>query len=301
MTKLIKPTLLVLAAGMGSRSGGLKPIEPVGPNGEAIVEYSLYDALRAGFGRMVFVIRRDIDRIVRHELAARLEKRLAVEYLYQELTHLPTEFRVPPGRVKPWGTTHAVLTAADSIHEPFAVINVNDFYGAESFRVLAHHLLSGAPHYATVGLVLRNTLSDFGAVARGVCQVAPGGDLSTIVELKNIERQGGHALDTDAEGRETRLTGEEIVSMNMWGFTPQVFAQLSQHFQRFLQVHGAELESECFLPNTVNALIASNQARVKVLRCGDSWFGVTYREDHSRAVERIRRLIEAGYYPRKLW
>jgi Nucleotidyl transferase len=301
MTNPIKPTLLVLAAGMGSRSGGLKPIEPVRPNGEAIVEYSLYDALRAGFGRIVFIIRRDIDHLVRHELGARLEKHFAVEYLYQELTHIPTEFRVPAGRIKPWGTTHAVLTAAGSVHEPFATINVNDFYGAESFRMLAHHLQSGTSDYATVGLVLRNTLSDFGAVARGVCQVQPDGYLSAIVDLKNIERQDGHALDTDAEGRETRLTGDEIVSMNMWGFTPQVFTQLSQHFQQFLQVHGAGLESECFLPNTVNALIVSNQARVKVLRGGDSWFGVTYSEDHARAVDKVRRLVEAGYYPRKLW
>lgn len=296
-----KPTLLVLAAGLGARYAGLKLAEPVGPNGESLVDYSLYDAHRAGFARIVFVIRRDIDQRIRQTIHARFEKHLTVEFVHQELTDLPAGFRVPAGRAKPWGTTHALLAAAPAIHEPFAVINVDDFYGAESYRSLAAHLLSQTPDYAAVGMVLRNTLSEFGAVARAVCQVSPTGFLENIVELKSIERLGGHALNTDAEGAETRLTGDEIVSMNMWGFTPLVFSQLAVHFQRFLEFHGHELESECFLPNTVNALIQSAQARVRVLRCGDSWFGITYREDLSRAADKIRHLIEAGYYPRKLW
>ena len=295
------PTLLVLAAGMGSRYGGLKLIEPVGPGGEAIIDYSIYDARRAGFGRFVFVIRRDIEQQIKERISARFEKHLAVEYVFQEINKLPPGFRVPAGRVRPWGTTHAILMAAGAIHEPFAVINVDDFYGAESFRVLARHLQSGTADYATVGLVLRNTLSEFGMVARGICQVDGNGYLQGILELKNIEREGGHAKDIDAEGRETRLTGNEIVSMNMWGFTPQVFPHLSEQFENFLEVHGRSLEAECFIPNTVNNLLSAGQARVKVLRCADSWFGVTYREDHSRAVESVRHLIEAGHYPKKLW
>jgi NDP-sugar pyrophosphorylase family protein len=298
---MTKPTLLVLAAGMCSRYGSMKMIEPVGPGGEAILNYSIYDALRAGFGRIILVIRKETEHCIKERISAQFEKHLALEYLHQELKRLPLGFRVPSGRTKPWGTTHAILMAAGAIHEPFAVINVDDFYGAESYRALAHHLQSGTTDYATVGFVLRNTLSEFGTVARGVCQVDNNGYLENILELKNIERDGGHARNTDAAGRETRLTGDEIVSMNMWGFTPLVFDQLSEHFENFLEVHSASLEAECFIPNTVNNLVEAGQARVKVLRCADSWFGVTYREDHSRAVDRIRRLIEAGIYPKRLW
>lgn len=298
---MTRPTLLVLAAGLGTRYGGLKISEPIGPNGETLVDYSVYDAHRAGFARIVFVVRRDIDQRIRQAIHARFEKHLAVEFVHQELTDLPAGFTVPAGRVKPWGTTHALLVAASAIREPFAVINVDDFYGAESYRSLAAHLHSHTSDYAAVGMVLRNTLSEFGAVARAICAVSPSGYLQNIVELKNIERIGGHARNTDAEGCETRLTGDEIVSMNMWGFTPQVFPQLAVHFERFLEFHGRELESECFLPNTVNALIQSAQAQVRVLRCGDPWFGITYREDISIATDKIRHLVEAGYYPRKLW
>jgi len=298
---MINPTLLVLAAGMGSRYGGLKLIEPVGPGGETIMDYSIFDARRAGFGRVIFVIRRDIELQIKERLGTHFEKHLAVEYLHQELNKLPLGFRVPAGRTKPWGTTHAILMAASTIHEPFAVINVDEFYGAESYRALAHHLQSGTTDYATVGFVLRKTLSEFGAVARGVCQVDGNGYLENIVELKAIERIGGHARNTDVDGNETRLTGDEIVSMNMWGFTPQVFPLLGEHFLKFLQLKESDLEAECFIPSTVNELLVAGEARVKVLRCGDSWFGVTYREDHPRAVDNIRRLIEAGNYPKKLW
>jgi NDP-sugar pyrophosphorylase family protein len=301
MQIMVSPTLLVLAAGMGSRYGGLKMIEPVGPGGEAILDYSIYDARRAGFGRVVLVIRKGIELQIKERICARFEKHLSVEYVFQEVNKLPPGFHAPVGRVRPWGTTQAILMAAAAIHEPFAVINVDDFYGTESYRALAHHLQSGTPDYATVGLVLRNTLSEFGTVARGVCDVDSNGYLQSILELKNIEREGGHAKDIDAEGRETKLTGSETVSMNMWGFTPEVFPQLAEQFEHFLEVHGTGLEAECFIPNTVNNLISTGQARVKILRCADSWFGVTYREDHSRAVDRIRHLIEAGHYPKKLW
>ena len=294
-------TLLILAAGIGSRYGAQKLYDPVGPGGQNIVDYSIYDALRAGFGRVVFVIRADIEQQVKALICPRFGKHLALEYVYQELSKLPRGFQVPVGRTKPWGTTHALLMAANLLHEPFAVINVNDFYGAASYRALAHHLQSGTTDYAMVGFVLRDTLSDFGAVARGVCRVNAKGFLENIVELKSIERDGGHALNTDAEGLEARLVGDEIVSMNMWGFSPQIFGHLCGQFERFLEINGKDRNAECYIPSTVNELVVAGQARVKVLPSSDSWFGVTYGEDHPRAVERIRHLIEAGYYPKTLW
>lgn len=296
-----KPTLLVLAAGMGSRYGGWKSMEPVGPGGEGIVDYSLFDACRAGFGRMVFVIRNDMERPFKEMVSARFEKRLNVDYVFQEVAKLPPGFQVPPGRSRPWGTTHAILMAEKAIHEPFAVLNVDDFYGAESYRAMARHLQSGTPEFAVAGFVLRNTLAEFGAVARGVCQVSGDGYLENIVELKNIERVGGHAKNTDASGQEIKLTGDEVVSMNLWGFSPAVFGLLREHFQKFLQANGSDPNAECFIPDTVNELLTARQARVRVLRCPDTWFGVTYREDHTRAAASIRRLIEAGHYPKRLW
>jgi UTP-glucose-1-phosphate uridylyltransferase len=295
------PTLLVMAAGMGSRYGGLKQIDPVGPSGETIIDYSIYDALRAGFGKLVFVIRKDIEQAFKDTVGARFESRMPVEYAFQELENLPTGFTVPAGRTKPWGTTQAVLMAADVIHEPFAVINADDFYGAESYRVLAQHLLSGSPDYAMVGFILRNTLSDFGSVARGVCRVDGVGYLETVEELTSIERDGEQARNTASSGAITKLTGDEAVSMNMWGFTPQVFDQLRKLFHKFLQRSGTELKTESYVPTAVNELVAAGQARVKVLRSSDSWFGVTYREDRPRVVDSIAHLVAAGRYPAQLW
>ena len=296
-----KPILLLLAAGMGSRYGGLKQIDPVGPNGETIIDYSIYDALRAGFGKLVFVIRQDIEAQFKEIVGARFEKRIPVEYVFQELTKLPPGFSVPAGRTKPWGTTHAILMAADVIHEPFAAINADDFYGAQSYRLLAQHLTSGSPDYAMVGFILRNTLSDFGSVARGICGADGNGFLQTVVELTKIERDDAGAKNTSAVGEITRLTGDEAVSMNMWGFTPAVFPQLKSAFHDFLKKSGGELKSENYIPSTVNDLVVSAKARVKVLRTDDSWFGVTYREDRPRVVESVRQLIARGDYPEKLW
>ncbi|MGD0730344.1 MAG: sugar phosphate nucleotidyltransferase [Terracidiphilus sp.] len=295
------PSLLVLAAGMGNRYGGLKQIDPVGPGGEAIVDYSVYDALRAGFRKLVFVIRKDIEQSFRQTVGARFEKHVSVEYVFQELDNIPQGFQVPAGRARPWGTAHAILTASGAIHEPFAVINADDFYGAESYRMLASHLLSGSPDYAMVGFILRNTLSDFGTVARGVCRVSGDGFLQHVVELTGIERDGAQVRNTDAAGRVTALTGDEVVSMNMWGFAPRVFAQLEDHFLRFLQLSGSSTQAECYIPNMVNDLVSAGLERVKVLRTHDSWFGITHREDHSRTVESIRRLIKDGVYPERLW
>jgi hypothetical protein len=295
------PTLLVLAAGMGNRYGGLKQIDPVGPSGETIIDYSIYDALRAGFGKVVFVIRKDIEHAFKHAVGARFEGHIAVEYVFQELDRLPPGFSVPVGRTRPWGTLHAVLMAADTINEPFAVINADDFYGSESYRVLAQQLQSGIADYAMVGFLLRNTLSDFGSVSRGVCRVDGDGFLQGVVELTNIERDGAHARNTDSSGRITTLSGNEVVSMNMWGFPPHVFRQFREHFQRFLTSSGPDIESESYLPSTVNELVLAGQARVKVLRTNDSWAGVTYREDRPRVVETIRRLVDRGDYPKRLW
>jgi nucleotidyltransferase-like protein len=290
-----------MAAGMGSRYGGLKQIDPVGPSGETIIDYSIYDALRAGFGKLVFVIRGDIEQAFKETVGARFEKRVPVEYVFQELNKLPAGFTVPEGRTKPWGTTQAVLMAADVIREPFAVINADDFYGAESYRVLAQHLQSEPAEYAMVGFILRNTLSDFGSVARGVCRVNAEGCLATVEELTSIERDGDHARNTDPTGKVTNLTGDEAVSMNMWGFTPEVFGQIRELFHRFLERSGKELKTESYIPTAVNELVAAGEARVKVLRSSDSWFGVTYREDRPRVVDSIGRLIAAGRYPAQLW
>jgi UTP-glucose-1-phosphate uridylyltransferase len=297
---MTSPTLLVLAAGIGSRYGGLKQIEPVGPNGQTIIDYSVYDALRAGFGKIVFVIRRDIEQSFREIVGARFEKRVAVEYVFQELDRLPDGFHVPAGRTKPWGTTHAILCAADAIHEPFAVINADDFYGAEGYRLLTQHLTSGSSDYAMAGFILRNTLSDFGSVARGICQVSDTGMLESVVELTHIERDGSAARNTDAAGHVTRLTGDEIVSMNMWGFTPQIFAGLRAYFGKFLEEKTNDLKAECYLPSAVNTLVSAGEARVKVLPSQEAWFGVTHRADHARVVAGIDRLIRSGAYPERL-
>ena len=295
------PTLLVLAAGMGSRYGGLKQIDPVGPGGETIIDYSIYDALRAGFGKLVFVIRKSIEQPFKEIIGARFEKRAQVEYVFQELDQLPPGFEVPASRTKPWGTTQAVLAATGAVREPFAVINGDDFYGAGSFRVLAQHLQSGSPDYSMVGFVLRNTLSEFGSVARGVCQVSGDGFLEDVIELTKIEPDGAHAKNTNADGQVTSLTGDETVSMNMWGFTPRLFGELQEYFVEFLKQNGQNDKSEFFIPSAVNELVSAGRARVKVLPTNDSWFGITYREDHPRVVASIGRLIQNRTYPERLW
>jgi hypothetical protein len=303
-----KPTLLVLAAGMGSRFGGLKQIEPVGPSGETIIDYSVYDAIRAGFGKLVFVIRRDIEAAFKESVGRRFEDRVAVEYAFQELDAIPAPYRVPAHRRKPWGTGHAVLVARDLVREPFAVINGDDFYGGQSLRALAEYLsqksespTSGIEKYAMVGFELRQTLSEFGHVSRGICQVGSDGFLNDIVETTQIEKNGRGARHKDDAGKTHDLSGDEIVSMNLWGFTPSIFERLSEGFTDFLKDHGGEEKSEFYLPSAVNALVASGRARVRVLQTPDSWFGVTYREDKPFVDRSVRALIEAGVYPPRLW
>jgi len=298
---MTKPTLLVLAAGMGSRYGGLKQIDPVGPAGETIIDYSIFDAMRAGFGKLVFVIRKDIEQQFREIVGARFEKRIAVEYVFQELDKLPAPYTLPAGRTKPWGTTHAILMAEGVIRENFAAINADDFYGQEAYQVLAKHLIAGTADYAMVGFILKNTLSAHGSVARGVSRVDAHNYLTNIVEMMKIEPDGSGAKNTEADGQLTKLTGDEAVSMNFWGFTPALFPQIKVEFEKFLKKAGGEQKSECYIPATVGELVTSGRARCKVLRSSDSWFGVTYREDRPQVVESIRQLIAQGKYPEQLW
>jgi UTP-glucose-1-phosphate uridylyltransferase len=297
MNSTTRPTLLILAAGMGSRYGGLKQIDAVGPSGETILDFSVYDASRAGFGQIVFVIRRDIEDAFRQSIGARFEQRIPVKYVFQEIDDLPPGFTVPAGRTKPWGTTQAVLAAAEVIHEPFAVINADDFYGQESFQSLSRHLLTESSGYAMIGFILRNTLSEFGSVARGISAVDENGYLASVVEVTGIERDSG---EIKAAGG-IRLSGDEIVSMNMWGFTPRVFDQLRAYFESFLEANSLDQRAECYLPNAVNSLVHSGESRVRVLPTSEAWFGVTYREDRPRVVESIGRLVSSGVYPERLW
>ena len=291
MTPTTSPTLLVMAAGLGSRYGGLKQLDPVGPCGETIVDYSIFDAIRAGFAKVIFVIRKDIEAAFRKSVGVRFASRIAVEYAFQESN---------PGRTKPWGTAHAVVVAADAIQTPFAVINADDFYGAQSFRLLAQHFASGTPDYAMVAFPLRNTLSPFGTVSRGICEVDVHGCLQTIQELTRIATDGDHARNIDPEGKVTLLTGDELVSMNIWGFTPSIFPELREYFARFLTQHSNDLSAEAYLPSFVDELISVGRAHVRVLQTTEPWFGITYREDLPRVAASIRALIEAGVYPERL-
>ncbi|CAA9277752.1 MAG: Glutamate synthase [NADPH] large chain [uncultured Cytophagales bacterium] len=300
----MKPTLIVLAAGMGSRYGRLKQLDPFGPAGETLIEYSVYDAIRAGFGKVVFVIRKSLEATFAEEIFAKLAGHIRVEYVFQELEYLPEGFSVPAGRVKPWGTGQAVLLAGAEVNEPFAVINGDDFYGAESFRGLAAFLAGTDPaaaDYAVVGYPLRNTLSDFGTVARAVCEVDAGGWLRGMRELTSIGRTAAGIGYRDAGGAEVPLTGEETVSMNMMGFTPSLFAHCRVHFEAFLREQGNDPKAEFYLPLLVNGLVREGKARVKVLPTTATWFGVTYLEDRPLVVEKIAALTASGAYPPRLW
>ncbi|MCX7885924.1 MAG: sugar phosphate nucleotidyltransferase [Verrucomicrobiae bacterium] len=300
----MKPTLLVLAAGIGKRYGGLKQVDPVGPNGETIIDYCIYDAVRAGFGRAVFVIRHDIERAFRETFGARFENRLPVDYAYQELDKIPDGFAVPAGRQKPWGTAHAILMAEPLIQEPFAAINADDFYGSDSFRVLADFLQRVPTHstdYAMVGFQLRHTLSDHGTVSRGICRVDANGMVEQLVELLKVKRHGENACYLDADGNWQPLSADTHCSMNMWGFTPALFPLLREQFVKFLTAHGKDPDKECLIPTVVNQLIAERRITLKVLPTRSAWCGVTYQEDRPKVQQHILGLIRAGEYPQRLW
>ncbi|MBO5733045.1 MAG: nucleotidyltransferase [Alistipes sp.] len=301
---MIKPTLLVLAAGMGSRYGSLKQMDGVGPNGEAIIDYSVYDAIRAGFGKVVFVIRHSFAEDFKEVFnAERFGHRIEVEYVYQELDYLPEGFTLPEGRVKPWGTNHAVMMAADVIKEPFAAINADDFYGRNSYEVIAGFLsqLEGSEgRYCMVGYEVSKTLSENGTVSRGVCTVDAEGNLTSMVERTQIERVDGTILFHDG-GADEPLAENTPVSMNFFGFTPDYFRHSESFFKEFLSENIDNLKSEFYIPRMVNKVINDGTATMKVLSTRADWFGVTYKEDKPQLVAKIEELIEAGVYPRNLW
>jgi UTP-glucose-1-phosphate uridylyltransferase len=300
----MKPTLLVLAAGMGSRYGGLKQIDPMGPSGETILDYSVFDALRAGFGKVVFIIRPDFEQDFRERIAAKFAGKIDVGFAFQTIDQLPSGFSVPVGREKPWGTTHAILCARDAVDTPFAVINADDFYGRDSYAKLGHYLAALSNDftaYAMVGFTLKNTLSEHGTVARGVCQTNADGNLTDIQELTKITKLTHGAEHRGDDGKVVALTGEEPVSMNMWGFTPAIFPQLEADFRAFLTTQGSEMKSEAYIPMSVGSLIRANLATCQVLRSDSTWFGVTYREDKPIVQASIAQQVSSGAYPPSLW
>jgi choline kinase len=284
----IKPSLVILAAGMGSRYGGLKQIDPVGPHRELVIDYSVHDALRAGFGRVVCVIRRDIEKDFREAIGSRIEPRIDVRYVFQDK---------PEGRAKPWGTGHAVLAARDAVPGNFGVINADDFYGPSSYKLLAQALCEARDgaiaDYAMVGFSLRNTLSKHGTVARGICTLDANGFLTGVEEVTDIASDGGAGSRT--------FTGDEVASMNFWGFTPSIFPHLARQFDEFQRGRGQDPKAEMYLPAAVDQLIREGRARVRVLRSPDAWFGVTYQQDRPLVVEGIQELVRGGVYPAPLW
>ena len=301
----MKPTLVVLAAGMGSRYGGLKQVDPVGPSGEAILDYSVFDAHRAGFGKVVFIIRKDFEAEFRERVGSKYEGILPVEYCYQDINDLPSPFTVPAERAKPWGTAHAIRAARGVVKEPFAAINADDFYGRDAFAKLAAFLqrpaaADGKFHFAMVGYKLDLTLSDNGSVARGICKV-DGGKLESVTEMTKLVRVPGGAENREDESNPVKLTGEERVSMNLWGFTPELFATLESRFPAWLEKNGAELKSEWYIPFVVDELIHEGKADVEVLPTDSNWFGVTYREDKPFVTAEIGKLVAAGEYPQSLF
>lgn len=300
----MKPTLFILAAGMGSRYGGLKQLDGLGPNGETIMDYSVYDAVRAGFGKVVFVIRESFEKDFREIVLSKYEGIIPTEVVFQELSKVPAGTTYNPERTKPWGTNHAVMMGEDVIHEPFAVINADDFYGKESFEVMARFLESivgKSNEYAMLGYRLKNTLSDSGTVARGICEVDENNKLTHVVERTSIIRKDGVIVFTDENGVDTPLAENAPVSMNFWGLTPDYFNYSKEMFIEFLNEKGQELKSEFYIPLVVNNLIVEGKASCEVLDTTADWFGVTYAEDRSEVVEKIKKLIEDGIYPEKLY
>ncbi len=301
----MQPTLLVLAAGMGSRYGGLKQMDPMGPHGETVLDYSVFDAIRAGFGKVVFVIREDFAEAFKQGIGERFVDRIAVDYAYQKLDDLPEGFSVPEGRQKPWGTSHAIRAARNAIKEHFAVINADDFYGRDAYARAADFFskLSGETRdeMAMVGYPLANTLSDYGRVNRGICELDGQSQLASVEEILDIEREAdGTVRGTNAMGEKVEIPTTAVASMNFWLFGPDFFEQLEKAFSEFLAKSGGELKSECYIPSVVDELIQSGQSSCPVLPTSGRWFGVTYPEDKPHVVEAIKALSVAGEYPSPL-
>jgi UTP-glucose-1-phosphate uridylyltransferase len=298
-----KPTLAVLAAGIGHRYGGLKQIEPVGPSGEIVIDYSVFDAIGAGFGKLLFVIRREIEDTFKSVIEPHFAGRIPIEYAYQELSDVPAGFTPQQDRTKPWGTGHAVYACRHACREPFAVINADAFYGRTSFKLLAEKLGLLSPkgnRHCLVAFILRNTLSDHGPVSRGVCHAGDDDLLSNVVEHHKVAQAGNHVQGL-RDGKAVTLTGEEPVSMNLWGFAPTIFDHLDREFRAFLPTAMDNITIEFQLPTVVDSLISQGRAEVEVLYSHERWLGVTYPDDKARVVAGIRDLVKAGVYPQKLW
>jgi UTP-glucose-1-phosphate uridylyltransferase len=298
----MKPTLLVLAAGMGSRYGGLKQLDKLGPGGETIMDYSVYDALQAGFGKVVFVIRKSFEKEFREIFVNKLKGKIDVALVFQELDNLPSGFNVPAERNKPWGTGHAILVAKDEIKEPFAVINADDFYGAEAYQKMLEFLTTQVSQneYAMCGYQLGNTLSEFGSVSRGVCAIDCNNYLQEVNERTSIIKAEDTITYTE-NNVHFPLKATDVVSMNFWGFHPSLFTHLNEKFTAFLTKRGNELKSEFYIPFVVDDLMKENKVKTKVLESDAKWFGVTYQEDRPISVKKIQHLVAKGKYPEKLW
>lgn len=299
----MKPTLLVLAAGMGSRYGGLKQLDGLGPSGETIMDYSVYDALRAGFGKIVFVIRHDFEQEFRDKIISKYEGHVPVEVVFQDINTLPEGFSPNPERSKPWGTNHAVLMGKEAIREPFGVINADDYYGADSFRILGDFLRSVKDRknsYCMIGFNIENTLSENGGVSRGLCEVDSDGFLSGVKECHGIERKEGRLIQVE-EGENVPFPENASVSMNMWGFTPDYFDYSEKAFVEFLKEHGNDLKTEFYIPSVVNDLINNGTVTLKVEQTPNRWFGVTYAADREATVAQFKKLVEEGLYPTPLF
>lgn len=299
-----KPTLVILAAGMGSRYGGMKQIDGVGSHGEPIIEFSIYDAKEAGFEKVVLIIRKEHEEVFRSCLTDRVSRSMQVEFAYQDMENIPAPFKVPEGREKPWGTTHALLACKGIVNEPFAIINADDFYGKNAYKViydfLCHHVSDD--HYAMVGYLANNTLTDHGTVTRGVCQTDENGNLTNIVEVQKIARQNGQPV-FEEDGQWKPLATDALVSMNFWGFTPKIFEQCEPLLQTFLQENLDKNPMKCehVIPTAIGTLVQQNQCEVKVLSSTDEWFGVTYQQDKPEVVSRIAKMKAEGIYPDVLW
>ena len=296
----MQPTLLILAAGMASRYGSMKQVQGFGPSGETIMDYSIYDAIRAGFGKVVFIIRKDFADDFKARFEPKLKGKIKTDYVYQEMDSFLGDLKAPADRTKPWGTGHAVLCAMHAIHEPFAVINADDFYGLRSYQLLGQHLSQPQAAYAMAGFRLANTLSEFGSVSRGICELDADGWLQRVVEHTKIERSQQGAISQEAEGGPHNLTGEEVVSMNFWGLQPTIFSELESQFRTFLNSNPGG-KGELYIPSVLDRVIREGRGRVQVLTSPESWFGVTYPDDKPRVVEEVRQRIAAGQYPEQLW
>ena len=290
-------TLLVMAAGMGSRYGGLKQLDAVGPSGETIIDFSVYDAIRAGYNKVVFIIREDFEKQFKEKISNKYQDKIKVEIVYQDLHDLSNSFSCPKDRSKPWGTGHAILAARNVISEPFAAINGDDFYGRESFKIISDHYSSVKSGFAMAAFQLDKTLSDYGSVSRGICEQNLN-QLVTVVETHGIKKSSAGNIECD---RDISLLGNELVSMNMWGFMPSVFDHLEKMFNEFLDENISDLKSEFLIPSVVNNLIEKNIEKVQVLKTKSTWFGVTYIEDKPFVKNQIKELIQTGIYPEKLF